>query len=140
MKGGTNMKKIRMLALLLLATVLLTACGGGNVRHVKREMGESALYSQGEIRAAMNEVVGFFRKEFDGCILTGLEYDEGRMGERQQMEAEELGREVIILLAEFRVDGSGGDGSLNPNSTYRNYQFTLTRTLLGWEIRDWGYG
>ena len=35
---------------------------------------------------------------------------------------------------------AGGDGSLNPNSTYRNYQWILTRSSGRWELQTWGYG
>ena len=134
------MKKIKVLLSLVLCLVLLTACGGGDVRNVKRIPGESQLYSEGEINSAMNVVLDFFQKEFDGCTMTEIRYEEQKYAERQRLESEDYGREVIILLTDFDVDSSGGDGSLNPNSTYRNYQWTLTRTLFGWELQDWGYG
>ena len=134
------MKKIKVLLSLVLCLVLLTACGGGDVRNVKRIPGESQLYSEGEINSAMNVVLDFFQKEFDGCTMTEIRYEEEKYAERQRLESEDYGREVIILLTDFDVDSSGGDGSLNPNSTYRNYQWTLTRTLFGWELQDWGYG
>ena len=134
------MRKIKVLLSLVLCLVLLTACGGGDVRNVKRNPGESQLYSEGEINFAMNEVIDFFEKEFDGCTMTEIRYDEEKYAKRQSAESEDYGSDVMILLTDFDVDSSGGDGSLNPNSTYRNYQWTLTRTLFGWEIRDWGYG
>ena len=134
------MKKIKVLLSLVLCLVLLTACGGGDVRNVRRIPGESQLYSNGEINSAMKEVVDFFQKEFDGCTMTEIRYEEEKYAKRQRLESEDYGREVIILLTDFDVDSSGGDGSLNPNSTYRNYQWTLTRTLFGWKLRDWGYG
>ena len=134
------MKKIKVLLSLLLCAALLAACGGGNVRHVIRETGTSERYTDAQINAAMNEVLDFFQKEFDGCTMTEIRYDEEKYAERQKTESEDYGREVIILLTDFDVDSSGGDGSLNPNSTYRNYQWTLTRTLFGWKLQDWGYG
>ena len=56
------MKKIKVLLSLVLCLVLLTACGGGDVRNVKRNPGESQVYSEGEINFAMNEVLDFFQK------------------------------------------------------------------------------
>ena len=56
----------------VLCLVLLTACGGGDVRNVRRIPGESQLYSNGEINSAMNEVLDFFQKEFDGCTMTEI--------------------------------------------------------------------
>lgn len=129
----------RMIALLLCA-LLLTGCGGGDVSEVDRVVGESELYTPLEIKSAMNKVMGFFKAEFDGCTLTELRYDEEKVGERQSAWAEKYGAEVIVLLATFDVDETGGDGSLNPNSTYTKYQWVLSKSTFGWEIRDWGYG
>lgn len=35
--------------------------------------------------------------------------------------------EVIVLLSPFYVDSSGGDCSLNPNSTYDDWGWILVR-------------
>ena len=37
------------------------------------------------------------------------------------------GDEAIVLTSTFDVDGSGGDGSLNPNSTYKDWIWLLVR-------------
>ena len=134
------MKKRKMLAMLLVCALLLTACGGGDISEVGRHIGDSDIYTKAEVAQAMDEVEKFFKREFDGCKLTQIEYDEEKFAERQSKAKEKYGAEVIILLSSFDVDESGGDGSLNPNSTYERYQWILSRTLLGWEIRDWGYG
>ena len=48
--------------------------------------------------------------------------------------------EVIVLLSSFDVDSSGGDGSLNPNSTYNDWKWILVRTNGGqWQHVDHGY-
>ena len=48
--------------------------------------------------------------------------------------------EVIVLLSSFDVDSSGGDGSLNPNSTYSDWKWILVRTDGGkWQHVDHGY-
>ncbi len=130
-------KKIGILVLVL--ALLLSACGG-DVSRVEHVIGESDYYTQAQIRGAMNEVEKFFRAEFSGCTLTELRYEEEKTGEKQLAWAEDYGAEVIVLLSSFDVDASGGDGSLNPNSTYERYQWILTKTLFGWELKDWGYG
>ena len=136
------MKKIKVLLSLLLCAALLTACGGGDISEVGRQMGESARYSKAEISRAMDQVEDHFRNEFDGCKLLDLRYDE----EKTQAEAEEWAQqygadEAIVLLSDFEVDSSGGDGSLNPDSTYRNWKWILTRSGNGaWELKTWGYG
>lgn len=130
---------IRLTALLLALALMLCACGG-DVSHVERVIGESELYTETEIKGAMSEVAEFFRAEFDGCTLTELRYDEEKFAEKQIKWAEEYGSEVIVLLSTFDVDESGGEGNLEPNSTYEGYQWILTRTLFGWELQNWGYG
>ena len=136
------MKKIKVFLTLVLCMVLLTACGGGDVSEVGRQVGEPTLFSEQEVDQAMDEVVKFFRAEFDGCKLLNLRYDE----ERNREEAEGWARqydaeEAIVLLSDFEVDSSGGDGSLNPDSTYRNWKWILIRNRReAWELKTWGYG
>ena len=43
-------------------------------------------------------------------------------------------------VSSFDVDSSGGDGSLNPNSTYNDWKWILVRTNGGqWQHVDHGY-
>lgn len=133
------MKTCTRLIALALCAVLLAGCGG-DVSRVNRVIGESEMYTETEIKGAMSEVAQFFQAEFDGCTLTELRYDEEKFAEKQLEAAEKYGAEVIVLLSTFDVDESGGDGSLQPNSTYERYQWILTRTMFGWELKDWGYG
>lgn len=101
---------------------------------------ESDIYSQEDIQRAMNIVMNYFNKEFKGCDLTALWYDE-EVSEKQsaewaiQYEAED----AIVLLSNFDVDASGGDGSFNPNSTYNNWKWILVRNCVDWELKTWGY-
>ena len=132
------MKIMRILALLLLAAALLTACG--DVSNVERVMSVSECYTEGEIHDAMDVVTVYFRREFDGCGLKNLRYDEPLA--EQQVWAEQYGEdEAIVLLSDFSVSGSGGDGSLNPNENYINWKWILTRSDGGtWKLQTWGYG
>ena len=48
--------------------------------------------------------------------------------------------EAIVILSSFDVDSSGGDGSLNPDSTYDDWKWILIRNDSGnWEHVDHGY-
>ena len=48
--------------------------------------------------------------------------------------------EVIVLTSSFDVDASGGDGSLNPNSTYAKWIWILARNKGSrWKHVDHGY-
>ena len=134
------MKKRIVIGSLLLC-LLLTACGGGRVKAMP-VIGPSELYTEAEIEDAMEIVLRYFENEFDGCTLTRLEYDEERVREEMVGWAEQYDAgQAIVLLSDFDVDASGGDGSLNPNDTYRNWKWILTRTGNGkWVLQTWGYG
>ena len=135
------MKKIKVFLMLILCLALLTACGGGRVKAMP-VIGPSELYTEAEIKDAMEIVLGYFEKEFDGCTMTRLEYDEQKVREEMVGWAEQYDAgQAIVLLSDFDVDASGGDGSLNPNDTYRNWKWILTRTGNGkWVLQTWGYG
>ena len=136
------MKKIKVLLSLALCLVLLTACGGGDVSEVGRRIGQCELFSEWQIADAMDEVEKYFHAEFDGCKLLRLEYDEQKtQAEAREWAAQYGAEEAVVLYSDFSVDASGGDGSLNPGDTYRNWKWVLTRSGKGeWELRTWGYG
>lgn len=133
----------RLLAVLCLVCLVFSGCGGGgNASEVQVITGESEIFTQGEIERAMEVAMNYFRKEFDGCTMTKIEYDEGKSRATSVEWAQQYGAdEAIVLYSSFDVDASGGDGSLNPNSTYNNWQWILTRDEGGkWVLRTWGYG
>ncbi len=134
------MKKCRMLVLWLVCALVLTACGGGDVSEVGRHIGTCERFSEREIAAAMDEVESFFRKEYDGCKLLRLEYDEEKTLEEAIDWSENYGAEAIVLLSDFYVDDSGRAVTLEPGETYRNYNWILTKTVFGWKLKTWGYG
>lgn len=135
------MKKWMILCISLLA-FFLSGCGGGNASEVQVITGKSALFTEGEIEDAMEAAMNHFRKEFDGCTMTKIEYIESKSEPAAREWAQQYGAdEAIVLYSVFDVDASGGDGSLNPNSTYSNWQWILTRNKgEDWVLRTWGYG
>lgn len=130
------------LAIVCLLTYTLSGCGGGNASQVQVITGESALFAQQEIENAMEVAMNHFRREFDGCTMTRIEYNEEKSAPAAAEWAQQYGaEEAIVLYSSFEVGESGGDGSLNPNSTYNNWQWILTRDAGGkWTLRTWGYG
>lgn len=132
------MKRFLSLILLILSLSLLISCG--TVSDINLSFGSSELYTEKEIRSAMNEVVRHFSLNFKGCDLTDLWYDEDFSLKQADDWAEQYqADEAIVLLSNFDVDESGGDGSLNPNSTYANWMWILVRDNGGWELKTWGY-
>ena len=134
------MKRICNFLMVLLCLLLLTACGGGDVSEVGRRIGVCERFSEREVAAAMDEVERFFRKEYDGCKLLRLEYDEEKTLEEASDWSENYGAEAIVLESDFYVDDSGRTVTLEPDETYRNYEWILTKTILGWKLETWGYG
>jgi len=111
-------------------------------------VGPSEKFSESEISSAMECVMLKFR-DFKGCTLTKLYYDEEKSN-KQIDSYTNYGRgfsngvgkdNVIVLYSEFTVDSSGGDGSFNPNSTYKDWMWILIRDGKDgtWRVDDWGY-
>ena len=124
----------------LVCMVSLAACGG-NVSNVEIKESTSEIYSDREINAAINEIMRYFKRNFDGCTLREITYagDEKTLAHAEFAERQGA-KDVIVLISKFDVDASGGDGSLNPNSTYTNWMWILVRDGLGgWKHVDHGY-
>ena len=100
------------------------------------------IYTDNEIEAAFQTVKEYFSKEFDGCILTKLYYPGDTFaGEFSEWAAQYEADEAIVIYSSFDVDSSGGDGSLEPNSTYEDWKWVLVRSAdEKWEHATHGYG
>jgi len=98
-------------------------------------------YGEQDIHDAMAIVRELFQRNFKGCTLTDLWYDADVSVPESDIWAKQYDAdEAILLLSNFDVDSSGGDGSLNPNSTYSNWEWILVRNKgQAWELKTWGY-
>ena len=104
----------------------------------------SALYGENSINEAFDVIEKKFAKDFEGCTLTELRYDEdveNRFAEEIEKYHKENNQELIVVLSTFDTDEKGGDGGFNPNDTYVNWQWYLVKTAdkKSWEIINWGY-
>ncbi len=134
------MKKLIALVLALICVMGLVACGG-NVKNVKITDYSSEIYSDAEIENAIDVAINYFEKNFEGCTLTEITYlGDDKLDDWQEFAERNNADDVMVLVSSFNVDASGGDGSLNPNSTYTNWKWILVRTNGGkWEHVDHGY-
>lgn len=134
------MKRTVFLLLCILLAMGLGSCGG-NIDHTESEYVESEMYSQEDIESAIDTIKNEFDREWKGCSLTEIYYAGDEKSRAYQEWAERhQADEVIVLLSSFDVDESGGDGSLNPNSTYSDWNWILVRDTGGkWEHVDHGY-
>ena len=135
------MSKYVPVILAMIISIVLSGCRNGDVSNVETIIGPSAVYTQAELEAAVEVVITHFQKNFEGCTLTQIVYEEAlsdrsARGWAEQYEADQ----AIVLLSAFDVDSSGGDGSLNPNSTYKGWNWILVRDTGGrWRHVDHGY-
>ena len=139
-KRNRSMNKlIRIIACMLL--VFLTAGCRGDVSNVKVLEYKSDIYSEEEIEEAIEVVKKYFRSEFSGCTLTEITYaGDDKISSYEDWATRNDGDEVIVLISSFDVDASGGDGSLNPNSTSSNWNWILVRKNgENWQHVDHGY-
>ena len=134
------MKKLIALMMALLCVMSLVGCGG-NAKNVKITEYTSEKYSNDEIKDAIDVAIDYFTKEFEGCTLTEITYlGDDENDDWQEFADRNNATDVIVLVSSFDVDASGGDGSLNPNSTYTNWKWILVRTDGGkWKHVDHGY-
>ena len=134
------MKKMVLLLLVFVFAFSLVGCGG-DVSNAKIDYGNSRKYSKKEIASAIDTIKDEFKKEWSGCTLTKIYYAGDDISAQYQDWADRNNAdEVIVLLSSFDVDSSGGDGSLNPNGTYDNWNWILVRSGNGkWKHVDHGY-
>ena len=114
----------------------------GNIDNVSEGSVKSEVYSENEIKDAMNIVKKKFERDFKGCTLTDLWYGENISSPSEAEWAKQYNAdEAIILFSNFDVDSSGGDGSLNPNTTYTKWKWILVRDKSNneWSLKTWGY-
>ena len=134
------MRKYICTIITVLLVLGLCACGG-KVDGAKTRDVASEIYTKEDITSAIDTIKREFKNNWNGCTLTeiyyaGDEYSEGYQDWADRNNADD----VIVLLSSFKVDSSGGDGSLNPNSTYNNWKWILVRTSgEKWKHVDHGY-
>lgn len=132
----------KLFALLLVAGMCfsLAACGG-NVKDVQIKEYSSEIYTDAEIEDAIDVAINYFKKEFSGCTLTEITYiGDDKLDAYEEFAQRHNAADVIVLVSSFDVDSSCGDGSLNPDSTYTDWNWILVRNDGGkWTHVDHGY-
>ena len=109
---------------------------GDSIKFTKEEIGEAIELVKNDFDFPASTLTKIWYKEEESDKFSKLYLDYGR-GSVNGAESEN----VIVLLSNFDVDDSGEDSSLNPNSTYENFQWILIRSddNSDWEIDDRGY-
>lgn len=134
------MKKYFTLFVVCLLFFWMMACGG-ETGNVMIQDSASDLYTESEIESAIEVAKTYFERHFNGCTLTSIsyagdEYSQDFIDFAERNDADE----VIVLISSFDVGPTGGDGSLNPNSTYTGWNWILVCDEGGkWRHVDHGY-
>ncbi|MDD3364516.1 MAG: DUF4829 domain-containing protein [Syntrophomonas sp.] len=142
------MKKLITIACLVLVCLVVLILFYLNA-NVTIDIGESTKFSKEEVQTAVNCVIENFEKNFQGCDLKKLWYDEEKSNS-EIASYMSFGRgsvngvkeeNVIILFSNFYVNGTGGPVSLNPHSPYNGWNWILIRDgkTGNWKIDDSGY-
>ena len=142
------MKKLIICLCFILSIFSLVGCNKGKVSNdIKIEVSESTKFSKEEIDNAIKCVKDNF--SFEGSTLTKIWYDEEKSNHwvdayleyGRGLENGAKAENVIVLLSDFDVDGSGDNPVLEPNTTYTDYQWTLIRDNKAgnWKIDGSGY-
>lgn len=133
----------RLLAVAVAAVLLvLTGCASpGNVSQTSIMLGESSQFSKTELEDAANAVLKAFGG-FDDCALVKLSFSETFSQRQLDLASPQLpeGTDAVVFNSEFRVGPNGRNGGLNPNQTYRDWTWTVTRTdaSAGWTVTNYG--
>ena len=137
------MKKILCILLCCVSVFGLCSCGDkkDNTKNMETKEVASDRYSEEDINSAITTITEEFEKDWKGCTLTEIYYaGDECSADYQEWATRNDADEVIVLLSSFDVDSSGGDGSLDANSTYENWNWILVRENGGqWRHVDHGY-
>lgn len=142
------MKKIISLLLLVMCICGMSGCEKGSVSDVKIDYGNSSIYSEEDMSAAVETIKDEF-STWKGCELQSISYSsddecnpENIAWLNELAKAEHLSEEFtqcIMFETDFHSP-ENGDGALNPDADYKDYQWWLARTDNGeWKLLSWGY-
>lgn len=134
------MKKLISIVICIVLVLSLTACGG-SIKEAKTYDVESEIYTKEDITAAIETIKKEFKSNWRGCSLKEIYYaGDDIVNAHQDWADRNNADEVIVLLSSYYVGSNGGDGSLNQDYTYTNWNWILVRTSGGkWVHVDHGY-
>jgi uncharacterized protein YceK len=130
------MKKLIICVMLIVTVVCFAGCGSA----IKVESFKSKYYDTEEYQAAVDEVMSYFTG-FEGCEMSEIRY---AGDEAVKAEAETRGMDcdhVMVLKCTFTTDGENHENGLEPDYTYEDYGWILTREFKDgmWTVEDHGY-
>ena len=130
------MKKIAVFVVLLALMLSLAGCGSSvSVGGISSKYFNSDAYD-----AAVQELMTHF-DSLGGCTVKKIGYA-GDKTVKEEADARGLAPEqIIVLTSAFETDGTSREDGLEPNKTYEDYRWILTRETSSapfWEITGQG--
>ena len=131
-----KMKKTILCIVLALTILCASGCSGTKISAIK-----SMIFEDPEYQDAVNVVLEYF-KGFKGAEMTEIGYAGDDVVTEKAKERGLKDINVIVLVSTFKTGSDASGLSLEPNATYGNYRWILTRPDPAglWEIADHGYG
>ena len=101
----------------------------------------SSIYTDDEIESAIKVIKADFKKDWKGCTLKKIAYlGDERLKDYREFADRNNYTDVLVLTSDFYVAPTGADGSLNADSTYRDFKWILVRNKgEAWKHVDHGY-
>ncbi len=122
--------------LTMLVGLVLLCLGGCSTAQPEVSLATSHVYTETDIRQAVDVVKEEFATDFQGAHLLKLSYKGDDAELFVDWAADYQAEEAIILHTDFTTDENGGaDKTLSPNTTYHDWQWILIRKQDGdWEF------
>lgn len=101
----------------------------------------SSIYTDDEIESAIKVIKTDFKKDWKGCTLKKIAYlGDERLKDYREFADRNNYTDVLVLTSDFYVAPTGADGSLNADSSYRDFKWILVRNKgEAWKHVDHGY-
>lgn len=134
-------------ATICVTTILFGCAAQGKSDQVSMSFQDSAKFNKAELTAAGECVKEKFH-DFHNCELTKIWYDASRDYPAKYVETAgncgipkgTKGKDILYLLSNYNT-GAKPDEGLNPNDTYKGWEWILVRDTAGrWRVTGWGYG
>ena len=132
-------KFIALISLVIAIIVIVTVISGMKVWGAERVPVESTLYTNWQVKTAMNTAIRKFQWNYNDCKLLRIAYDEEETLKEREYQMERNGKDrVIVFVSDFHV-GEHADACFNRNETYRNWKWILEKTAFSWKVIGSGY-
>lgn len=143
------MKKIFAVLLILMFLFTLSACSQkGDTKSVTVTIGKSDSFTEKEIKAAVDAVKTKFEKQYGGCTLISVTYNEIQSQEGTERYIRSGGgqekgvktEDVIYLVSDFKTGEKIEATGFETNTEYNGWTWTVVRGSNGkWCVVDSGY-